>query len=737
MLPPTLASIPEAKEEYTGSSLIERTGRLHTFNDLGPADLCTIRKISTTSKTEIGTFLYYTGVDTSNSASIAAHLQGLATLMSSKSQYWFGEKKHWKVPELTYSSYNAFSKVDMRVTVHIPGKFESSVVGSDGKLINDKVSPSELETLWLETFVSSIVRSLLDSDEDDVNKVGGLVEVRKINPFNNGKASKNLLNQFMLGFEKLFYDGPKLGCGIEIPQASLISNYLVDGFLKCVQLTQNYEQALTILTKLEKSERSVVSLIAQVLLLKDEEIKAVQLMSEGIANNNRDADLLLLQAQFCSDKKRYDLALDLAKQAVKSSPSDFKTWALLVNVYTKLGDFENALLCLNSCPMNSHKEKFTLKRIVPLRGGNEDLHLPSPIDVTLDEVSNLLSTDIANEQRNLDPQLNNLPAANLKSTFAKAYDLLTDIVNKTGWEALLKYRAKVFVMEEEYRKDRRTSDKGPNGVESNGAKESNGIENPETAKAGADASDVLTDTDASSTVALKSPRRDESEELAQQNEFKMKRLCERWLDNLFMLLYEDLRAYTMWQAESLHFQAQQMEYKKTTLEWEILGSIAYRLKHHKEGSVAFANALSGRFSAKSQREMLKYYQMERTKILSKHATNSYAASATYTHNYTKIVTQLNEKILESSIKLLVWNHRWYCDFSPSLVNTLSDLVGKEGLIKVQSLVQALYSTNLGGNASTSTTNFKVNELDGNHGIRDMMEDVFALLKQYEVSGADN
>lgn len=71
------------------------------------------------------------------------------------------------------------------------------------------------------------------------------------------------------------------------------------------------------------------------------------------------------------DKKRYDLALDLATQAVKSSPSDFKTWSILVKVYTKLGDFENALLSLNSCPMNSHKEKYSLKRIIPLRGGNK------------------------------------------------------------------------------------------------------------------------------------------------------------------------------------------------------------------------------------------------------------------------------------------------------------------------------------------------------------------------------
>lgn len=734
--------------------MVERTSRLHSFIDLGPADLCNIHKYSTTSKksTEIGTFLYFTGVDTSNSASIAAHLQSLANLITAKSQYWFGEKKHWKVPELTYCTYNAFSKVDMRVTVHIPGKFECIVVNNDGKFIHDKISDDELEKLWLETFVSSIVRSLIDPDDDDANKLGGLVEVRKINPFNNGKVSKELLQNFVLAFEKLFWDGPKLGCGVEIPQPSLISNYLTDGFIKVIQLTQSYDLALEVLERLEEKEPAVITLISQVLLLKDEEIKAVNLMNKGIANNKRDADLLLLQAQFCMDKKRYDLALHLSKQAVKSSPSDFKTWASLVKAYTKLNDFENALLTLNSCPMNSHKEKFVLKRCVPLRGGNEDLHLPSPIDVTLDEVSNLQSNDISYEQRNLDPQLVNLPAANLKSTFAKAYDLLTEIVMKTGWESLLKYRAKVFVMEEEYRKDR-----------NHAAASANGHARKNSTTSGVNGDDNATINDASSTTGVKSPKKEvnganlngstvvnpdsveateskEIEDTDYENEFRKKRLCERWLDNLFMLLYEDLRAYTIWQAEYVHFQAQQMEYKKTTLEWEILGLIAFRLKHYKEGSIAFANALSGRFSAKSQREILKYYLMERTKVLSKNSNianvsngegqsanaSTQDLSSTYTHNFTKIVNQLNEKILESCIKLLVWNHRWYNDFSPNLINILDDLVAKEGLIKIQSLVQAVYSNNI--NAA---------EGSGNHGITDMMDDVYTFFKEYNTLGSDN
>lgn len=747
MLPPTLSSIPEVKEEYPGACLIERTARLPQFIELGPPDLCNIHKYSVNAKreNEIGTFLYFTGVDTSNTASIAAHLQNIANLMTNKLQYWFGEKKHWKVPELTYCTFNAFSKIDLRVTVHIPGKFEMQIIGQDGKLINDKLTDEELDKLWSETFLTSIVRAVLESEDgDEVNKVGGLVEVRKINPFNNGITSKELLNNFLLAFEQLFFQGVKLGCNVEIPQPTIINNYLVDGFIKVIQLTQSYDRGIEVLQKLHKVEPSVISLIAKLQLLKQDEIEAVKTMNQGIQENRRDSDLLVLQAEFCLEKKKPELALELAKQAVKSSPSDFKTWAILVQIYTKLGDFENALLTLNSCPMNSHKEKYFLKRVVPIKS-NDDLHLPSPTDVTLDQVSNLQSNEISYEQRNLDPSLVNLPAGNLKSTFAKAYDLLTEIVVKTGWESLLKYRAKVFVMEEEYRKDRQSSATGV-GVGVNGSQTrknsttstaNNGTEAPPTTSATANTTSPP-DSDAASTVAIKSPgpsndTEDTTSNVSYDDEFRKKRLCERWLDNLFMLLYEDLRAYTMWQAESLHFQAQQMEYKKTTLEWEILGSIAFRLKHFKEGSIAFANALSGRFSAKSQRELLKYYLMERSKLLSKNSSNQ---SSTFIHSYTKMMNQLNEKILESIIKLLVWNHRWYSDFSSFLLLTLSDLVAWEGSVKINSSVTALYSEAKTSSSSTSTSNTS-NDHISNHGIIEMMTDLDNdYIKLYNLHNAD-
>lgn len=46
-----------------------------------------------------------------------------------------------------------------------------------------------------------------------------------------------------------------------------------------------------------------------------------------------------------------------------------------------------------------------------------------------------------------------------------------------------------------------------------------------------------------------------------------------------MVLYEDLRVYTFWRTEAAHYRSQQMPYRKTGTEWELLGDLALRLWH--------------------------------------------------------------------------------------------------------------------------------------------------------------
>lgn len=563
----------------------------------------------------------------------------------------------------------------------------SYVVDAYGEKLADE------EQIWKEVFVSGVARSLLSNDAND-EQVHSVVESRNLNPFWN----KALAEQFFHYFEELFTSGPLIGSAPEVQTATLVDNYLVDAFLKAVELTQLYDLALSVLQRLAEREDAVVSLIVKVLLLQNEEIKAVKTLNDALLKNPRDSNLLILQSEFLVSKHDYETALDSAIRALNSSPSDFKPWENLSKVYLAMNDIEQSLLTLNSCPMAAYKEKFHLKRVIPT--ANNSLHLPLPTDVYLEDVSTLDSVKVAQEHQQADQALSNLQGANLKSTFARAYDILTKIVHKTGWESLLKYRAKIFVMEEEYKSKSSSTTNIPSAV---------------SASASASASAVNVSANGKIDVDGYS--------------FKQKRLCERWLDNLFMLLYDDLKTYTIWQAELIHFQAQQSIYEKLPLEWEYLGMCAFRLHHYKEASVAFKKALETRFAPTSTRNLLKYYNQEADKLINASLKVESSSRAENGHNNNnhgdetssqsieRKISVLDENILESIVKLSVWNHRWYCEFAPYLMIYLEKIVNREGLVKIQSQIRANY--------------------EEDSGILDLLEDSFQFLRIFEIAGSES
>lgn len=217
------------------------------------------------------------------------------------------------------------------------------------------------------------------------------------------------------------------------------------------------------------------------------------------------------------------------------------------------------------------------------------MHLPVLPESVLDEMND---EHYDPKQDVIDPTLLKLPAASLKGTFAKAYKILTEITNQIGWDTLLKYRSSVFVMEEEYRQEKnastatiRGSDEGSNistpRQSEDGASEKKeeiekekragekeikaevdglghlnggpGLTKPEAAegnnisKENSDSSviekpehTVMPEVVKGGTEDHPVAKGDETEE--KYTHFQNKRLCERWLDNLFMVLYEVCRA---------------------------------------------------------------------------------------------------------------------------------------------------------------------------------------------------
>jgi hypothetical protein len=140
-----------------------------------------------------------------------------------------------------------------------------------------------------------------------------------------------------------------------------------------------------------------------------------------------------------------------------------------------------------------------------------------------------------------------LPAPGLRGTFAKAYTLITLLVSKIGWDELLKTRSAVFVMEEEYRLHKDATDDASTTAIRSPAEPSTQPNTP---------SDIPTIRISSESDRVRPNGKHEpvleKPELAQANEnpgspmpmtangeevvsaFSNKRLCERWLDNLFL-----------------------------------------------------------------------------------------------------------------------------------------------------------------------------------------------------------
>jgi hypothetical protein len=465
---------------------------------------------------------------------------------------------------------------------------------------------------------------------------------------------------------------------------NLVSNHLATGLLKYIQTTGRYTSGINLFEKLRSKNIEVSSLLAKVLIGADEEVRAVALLHEAIQHLPMDYALLDVQARFCQSKGRGDMALECAKRGVIAAPSEFGTWATLAEVYVSLEQWELALLTLNSCPMFTYQD-----RDVPRMPEPASMRLPVIPETTLDEIE---SSEESKETEMVHPTLRKLHAAGYKGTFLKAYSILTEITAKIGWDALLKYRSNVFVMEEEYRNEKAPGSTSQNAsttalksgdsnvsliaadkvngeaevdaaesesaesepgspqqeqetLESPAPKE-NGQETPDP-NGGAFADDKAIErpehTIASTVVKSGSNSEDAAADPSHlsYSKFQNKRLCERWLDNLFMVLYEDLRVYTIWRTEVAQYKQQSMPYRKSAEEWDILGQLAERLHHPAEAQEAYRACLGARFSPHAMSGLLSYFESVGN----------------------------TKGCVEVMLKLVAWQYRWYSEVSISLSET--------------------------------------------------------------------
>lgn len=492
-----------------------------------------------------------------------------------------------------------------------------------------------------------------------------------------------------------------------------VSNHLTVGLLKYLETTGRYASGINLFEKLRSQSVEVSSLLAKVQFMGNEEVAGVRTLHHALTEIPMDYVMLDTQAEFLLHKaktaptrelkeERLRMALKCADRATIAAPSEFGTWARLAQVYVAMEDWENALTILNSCPMFSYQDKDT-----PIMPEPREVQLPTLAETRLDEIDSEPEGRFSDQ---VDPNLLGLRAASYKGTFKQAYNILTEMTAKIGWDQLLKIRSTVFVMEDEYRTEKHEASRRNPSIDglrgtpvptANGDDESEDDEHDETViKMGENdsATDALRvnggagvevgelerpssaidpgDTENVSTAFIDLLESSFSVTIATSSgltryaqgesnddhlsKLNTKRLCERWLDSLFMVLYEDLKVYTIWRTQMAQYRAQQLQYKKSAEEWAILGSLAERLQHLDEAVEAYRACLSLRFSPKALAGILRVY---------KHDKNT-------------------RDMVQSVIRLVAWQYRWYSEFSPELLHTIRSLIEDEGAVKVRSIVQA-------------------------------------------------
>lgn len=425
-------------------SIDARTESLVALRELGPPDLVHLLKQNRSNPgRQVGVYHHVTGVDASSSASLAAYINTLTYTKDPHSQ-----TPTTKIIEGVYCCYNAFSRLDMRVHVTIPGTVESYCVDERGE------KRKATEDLWLETYLCSVLRAYSYADDGSGDTIRKIMGVRRFNPVTNTETE----HRFLSAAENLFFRGWQLGSDSVVQVPNNVSNHLTAGLLKYFYTTGRFASAINLFEKLRSQNVEVSSLLAKVLFMGNEEVQGVRVLYDALKESPMDYVMLDTQAEFLTKKavaaaataeqkeERLNMALGCADRSTIAAPSEFGTWARLAQIYVSKEDWENALTILNSCPMFTYQDKDA-----PLMPEPKDVFLPTLPETRLDEIDSEPESRFSEQ---VDSSLLNLRAAGYRGTFKQAYAILTEMTAKIGWDQLLKIRSNVFVMEDEYRSER-------------------------------------------------------------------------------------------------------------------------------------------------------------------------------------------------------------------------------------------------------------------------------------------
>eukprot|EP01135_Chromosphaera_perkinsii_P000264 Nk52_evm33s62 gene=Nk52_evmTU33s62 len=631
----SLKSVPEIFEQNYEECLEARTRAIGGFDNMGPPDLCHIRKNLDQSSalikakvTELGSYHYVYGLDTSTPASIAAYFNSL---------YYAQGKGSWKLQSGTYCCYNAFTRTDVRVEVTMPGSVNTYAIDQNGQRYKTD------ERTWHEVTICAVIRAKNPPSPFKFH----IDCLRKFDPL----SSLNMEASFLSSAKLLFWEGKYLGTTDLTVPANNVNNRLArtleDHFLKGCR----FPQMIDFFSQFTDIDPEVSYLVAKAKFYLDAPAKALCTLATSLQHQPLSAYMLILESDILRHSS-ISHAVKIAKLAVDVAPAQSLPWLNLAKMYSHSKQYSQALVALNVAPMAQGTQFILPEMPEPLRMMNNN-----------EAVLNLVL-----EEEEGDEGLLALPGQNLKGTFADAYAIIAHINRDVGWDQLLASRSTVFVMEEEFTvavansreglnstsEKGRSSDGGKledhnammksaekaaekirdsydhnyeNGdvnrsVEeysqsTNGNESSPKAESKEQKKLSGNFNErtkalntLENDSRAESSTSLGGSGENVINSIMKKSASQGKRLCERWLDYLFTALYQDLKYYAIWVAQEQHAARTNQTLPLTVGDWLRFGALAERLHKKEDAYRAYRSCVDIRFSLRAWLALMKLYSQD-------------------------------------------------------------------------------------------------------------------------------
>ncbi len=574
--------------------LASRTRNLNRLSELGPPDVVYIRKryagVVGGSKT-YGYYHFVRGVNVDSAASVSAYLVDLVNTGLDPQTWTSGGA--YEIVGATFRSYNAISKVDVVVDLKLPGGTSAHAVNSDAKQVELN------DALWAETALCAALRHAAGSGEHPLYPC-----LRVMQPTLDDFESTLLTSAAVTAPNWKLVGRPDRSELPTTPCNSRIAYSLVNYFLSFCR----YDRAVDFFSSDAVSTTCSDALVhvATAHRLQGDIKNASVCIDEALRRNPTSAMAWVGRARIAKAQGSMEDTLEAATKACECESAGIAEFIALAEVCADLKKYQDAFIALNSSNIPQLELDYYLRDLVPNRGNKT-----TPVSGAAKgyDAVNVLAQRLKKERNafnsKCDETLNELPGKMMTPTEHDCYEVLVKILNDIGWDRLLACRGSAFVMEtdmggnaespaagsaekttggedeEELKSDEEEGDLEEETM-ANGTKHEANDENKNPGANGgtAEEGDV---TDAAGSVpkldgplpqeevpglAVESPVPDGlmdvpitpsehtvTREKSHASRSAGKVVCKPWLDYLVTVMYEDLRAIAVWNAEERAFPA--------------------------------------------------------------------------------------------------------------------------------------------------------------------------------------